>query len=86
MKSAGVPRFAFRKVTVPGPVFRTTARCMLCSTKRTLRRGDWSACFTIGQEIVGLVCDSCLDADSRVRVAQLRRSAARGVAEDDGDA
>jgi len=70
----GRARFVIQKLRLPvSAAFCTTTTCLLCGAESEITRGAVMATFTIGNEIVAVVCDRCLDDDSRQRLAALRR-------------
>lgn len=73
--SYGKTKFAFCVLrSVKAGPFQTTVGCVLCEARTRVVSGEAVAAFTVGGEIVAVVCDGCLDQRSRDHLTTLRRS------------
>jgi hypothetical protein len=64
--------FRFEPVRSPKLPFVAETTCLFCATPMRVRFGAIAATFRIGNEVVGVACDECLDDDSRDRLARFR--------------
>jgi hypothetical protein len=56
-------------------VFVAETTCVQCGGAFTIRYGTPAAVFSIGNELVAVCCDACLDGPSRERLAKARETA-----------
>jgi hypothetical protein len=71
---AGIGRTDFRISRVRSPRLPFVARvsCICCSAPFDVPFGEMFATFTVGGEILGVICDDCCSEETRARIADLR--------------
>jgi hypothetical protein len=75
--SYGKTKFGFSVLRgVRAGPFQSTVGCVLCEARMMVVNGEAVAAFTVGGEIVAIVCDGCLDPRSRDHLAALRSTTA----------